>query len=494
MRKIRIILSIATSFVALQVSASTRTQLDSLLQVAIQSNDIQKVKQLLEDGANPELKFDSGLEPTPLMYASAFADGEILDMLLKQRVPLDEIDTNGDPAINWATYYGYVQNMQKLIDAGADIEIESKHGDALDVAYRLWHADSVIDVFRGTILDKSVPKETTQLIRAIRDGKISRVESMLSKGSNANVKDGLEMSALHHAVRANNIKAVSTLLNNGASPDIYNRVGQTPLTIAARFGYLDIVNLLIKKGADVNKADDEYRLTPLIAAAVSGKPEVAEVLLDAGAKLDFEDVVNQSTALHWAIFYQNNEVAKLLIDRGASYTKKCLDGQYTAYTLVIGYENKELKNYIENHRAMQNELIGSWKMNEIHYVYPDTTYKMEVLQGSLLIDEKRYSIMYNPSPRPRKAFESLSKPTEEEMLAGFRSIVFNTGPYEITDDVMLAHPDLAKVPGFEGGKQYYRYRLEGDKLFFRMYDETYPNGDKPEWYGKVEVQFILTKE
>ncbi|WP_420317098.1 hypothetical protein [Ekhidna sp.] len=103
--------------------------------------------------------------------------------------------------------------------------------------------------------------------------------------------------------------------------------------------------------------------------------------------------------------------------------------------------------------------------------------------------------MYNPSPRPRTPFVSLSKPSDEETMAGFRSIVFNTGPYELMeDDIMLALPDLAKVPGFEGGKQFYRYRVEDDKLYFRMYDETYPNGDKPEWFGKVEVQFILTKE
>ena len=102
--------------------------------------------------------------------------------------------------------------------------------------------------------------------------------------------------------------------------------------------------------------------------------------------------------------------------------------------------------------------------------------------------------MYNPSWKARVPFKNLSKPTDNEILAGFRSIVFNSGPYEIIDDVMLAIPDIAKVPGFEGGKQYYRFKMDGDLMTFRMYDETYPNGEKPEWFGKVEVEFIFSRE
>lgn len=494
MRKFRIIFSVAISIAVLGASASTRSQLDSLLQVAVQSNDVQKVKQLFEDGANPELKFDTGLEPTPLMYASAFADGEILDMLLKKRVPLDEVDINGDPAINWATYYGHVSNMRKLIDAGADISLKSKHGDALDVAFRLWHADSVVDVFRGSELDEAIPERISQLIAAIRKSDYSSVKTMTKKGIDANIKDGLGMSPLHHAVRTNDLEMVVLLLDHGADLNVLNRVGQTPLTISARFGYADIAKLLIDRGANVNATDQEYQLTPLIGAAVGGDERIASMLIEVGVTIDHQDVINQCTALHWSIFYNNNDVAKKLIDSGASYTLSCLDNSYSAYTLAKGYENNELKSYIEQKRNADNPLIGSWQLQIINYVYADTTYTINAHQGSLLIGKNRYSIMYNPSWKAREAFKNLSKPTDDEILAGFRSIVFNSGPYEIIDDVMLAIPDIAKVPGFEGGKQYYRFKIESDQLTFRMYDETYPNGEKPEWYGKVEVEFIFKRE
>ena len=50
------------------------------------------------------------------------------------------------------------------------------------------------------------------------------------------------------------------------------------------------------------------------------------------------------------------------------------------------------------------------------------------------------------------------------------------------------------MAGFEGGKQFYHFKKQDEKLTFRMYDETYPNGDKPEWFGKLEVEFIFAKE
>ena len=477
-----------------QVNASNRSELDSLLQIAIQSNDSQKVSQLLAGGADPNMKFSSGLAPTPLMYASAFADGKILDMLLKFDLPLDEVDTNGDPAINWATYYGHVRNMQKLIKAGADIQLKSKHGDALDVAFRLWHADSVIDVFRGSVLENNISSEINQLIESIRKQKLAKVEALLKKGISPDAKDGLGMSALHHAVRINDQKLVGILLEKGADPNVFNRVGQTPLTIAARFGYADIVGLLIEKGANVNATGQQYQLKSLIGAAVGGNVQIVGKLIDSGATIDHQDVINQCTALHWSIFYNNNEVAKKLIDSGASYTLNGLDNSYSAYSLAIGYENGELKSYIEENRMSKNPLIGSWHLQTINYVYADTTYTVDAHQGSLLIGKSRYSIMYNPSWKARVPFKNLSKPTEDEILAGFRSIVFNSGPYEIIDNVMLALPDIAKVPGFEGGKQYYRFKIEDNKMTFRMYDETYPNGEKPEWYGKVEVEFIFNRE
>jgi len=141
-----------------------------------------------------------------------------------------------------------------------------------------------------------------------------------------------------------------------------------------------------------------------------------------------------------------------------------------------------------------NPLEGSWKMQEIHYIYEDTTYVGNTTYGTLLFAPKRYSLLYNPWTTERKAFDTLSKPTDAEIKAAFRSIVFNSGSYEYTDSTVITKADLAKVPGFEGGQQFYNYSIENDELDIMMYDETYPDGNKPEWYGKMKVLFKMKKE
>ncbi|WP_456437614.1 lipocalin-like domain-containing protein [Psychroserpens sp.] len=158
--------------------------------------------------------------------------------------------------------------------------------------------------------------------------------------------------------------------------------------------------------------------------------------------------------------------------------------------IVLSSCNSPKKDVIEK----TNPLEGSWKMQEIHYIYKDTTYIGNITYGTLLFAPKRYSLLYNPWTIERKAFDTLSKPTDAEIKAAFQSIVFNSGSYVYSDSTVVTTADMAKVPGFEGGKQFYNYSIKDDKLDIMMYDETYPDGKKPEWYGKLKILFKMKKE
>jgi len=161
--------------------------------------------------------------------------------------------------------------------------------------------------------------------------------------------------------------------------------------------------------------------------------------------------------------------------------------------LLIGCTPKTKQTLKEN--TINNPLLGSWKMQEIHYIYADTTYiGKPITYGTLLFTPKRYSLLYNPWTSARQAFKVLSKPTDAEIKAAFQSIVFNSGSYIFTDSTVTTTADTAKVPGFEGGKQYYKYTLRGNDLSIIMFDETYPNGAKPDWFGKMKVKFKMIKE
>lgn len=144
--------------------------------------------------------------------------------------------------------------------------------------------------------------------------------------------------------------------------------------------------------------------------------------------------------------------------------------------------------------AKPNALLGSWDIQEVHWVSPDGTRSMVPAQtGILLVNRQRYSLMWTTIPTPRVPFKTLASPTDAETKAGFNSIAFNAGTYEITDSTFTTTALIAKVPGFEGGRQFFRYQLQDEKLTLTMVDEMYPNGSKPAWSGKLEAKLVLKR-
>lgn len=463
--------------------------------IAVSNNDERMVGLLIKRKADPNQKEKKGLEGTPLMYSSVNPTVSIASRLIKAGADVNSIDVNKDPAINWAAYYGNIGLMRLLIKHGADLMMQSKHGTSLDVGLRLWHSDSVMDVFRSTKFNKSVNSQTNALLYAIKGNDLDGVRKLLQSGAAANAKDGLGTPLLQIAAEAGYVAITQLLLTHGADPNQMNRVGQVPLAFATRFHHLEIVKLLLESGADPNLTGEHYRLTPLMGAAVGGDKEIGRLLLEAGARMSVTDSVNQCTALHWAMFYGNILFAKMLLYEGADYHAKVLDNTYTGYSLAKAYGYYELVREMEHLDAKDNPLIGSWKVDQIQYIYKDTTVVVEhVSQGRLTITTNRYHIIYNPWVNPRIPFEVLSKPTDVEIKNAFQTLVFNTGTYTLSDSLFVTTSDIAKVPGFEGGKQYYSVEVDGGQLQLIMKDETYPNGEKPEWYQKLQILFKLTRE
>lgn len=463
--------------------------------IAVSKSNEKMVRLLLKLKADPNKKEREGLQGTPLMYSSINPDVNIAKLLVDRGADVNVIDVNKDPAINWAAYYGNTRLMRLLINNGADLSMQSKHGTSLDVGLRLWHADSVMDVFRSTKFNAAMDVATKALLTAIKTNDLKKVNALLMNGARTNAKDGLGTPLLQIAVESGSHEIVNLLLSNGADPNQMNRVGQVPLSFASRFNHEKAVEQLLLAGADPNKTDTLYRLTPLIGAAVGGNERIGRLLLDAGANMNATDSVNQCTALHWAMFYGNISFAKMLLHQGADYQKEVLNKTYTGYSLAKAYGYNELVREMEHLEAIDNPLIGSWKIEQIQYIYKDTTVVVEkVAQGRLTVTPNRYHIIYNPWVNPRVPFEVLSKPTDSEIKHAFQTLVFNTGTYTLSDSLFITTSDIAKVPGFEGGKQYYALRIDGENVQLTMKDETYPDGEKPEWYQKLQILFKLTRE
>lgn len=462
---------------------------------AVNANQPELVALLLQRGAQPNAQEKNGLQGTALMYACARNELTMPAMLLKAGADVNLIDINGDPALNWATYYGNTRLMQWLIDEGADLSIRSKHGMPVDVGLRLWHADSVMEVFRKNWPGEQLSKLDQQLFGAVQSGNLALTQKLLRKGASPGATDVLDTPLLQLAAQKGDWTMTRLLLEQGANPNQLNRVGMGPLAFAARFGQVAIVELLLQNGADPNRTGDEYKLTPLMGAAVAGNIGIAQQLIEAGADINQQDVINQSAALHWTLFYSHQEFALWLLEKGAEYDKPVLGGQYTTASMASLLGAEKVSRWLEQAMTSKNRLNGSWKVSEIHYQRKDTTIVVDpALQGRFTFTDEHYHLLYNPWINERQTFQNLSEPKPEEMQQAFQTLVFNSGSYTFTDSTLVAVPDIARVPGFEGGTQYYRYEFKEDVLWLTMYDETYPDGTKPDWYQKLQVLFKLTRE
>ena len=104
--------------------------------------------------------------------------------------------------------------------------------------------------------------------------------------------------ALVDAVKNGDTAKVQSLLDKGANPNLKTDDGKTVLMLAAYLGHTDIAKLLIDKGADVNATDKDGK-TALMYAAEKGNLDVAQLLLNKGADINAVDN-NGKTALQIA--------------------------------------------------------------------------------------------------------------------------------------------------------------------------------------------------
>lgn len=141
-----------------------------------------------------------------------------------------------------------------------------------------------------------------------------------------------------------------------------------------------------------------------------------------------------------------------------------------------------------------NPLLGAWHLTGVEWLSTEGSSALtDVQPGLFVFTAGHYALMWSPINKPRTPFKVLSQPTDEEAIAGFKSVIFNGGSYQYTAGKLVTQAEVAKVPGFETGQQFFEVSAAADLLTLTFYDENYPDGSKPEWAGKWRTVFTLKK-
>lgn len=294
------------------------------LRSAIWSRNLASVKDAID--AEPETVHASGPhprfggQPTPIQIASERGDIDIVRTLLDEGADPDSgTDVYGWSALQLAAHWGHTQIVDLLIGRGAKVDIFTCAllGDAEGVARILTddpeaaktsglsdapplHVASTPEVAR-ILLEHGAPLESvdtngnTPLVSAIGNrnkdtavylieqgarvhpcmlaalGLTDRLAALIDERPDA-IHDEVPIgqiavvgTSLHAAAQHNQTDVVELLLAKGADPNARADMGQTPLHLCSDSA---IARQLVEAGADPTSVDDEHGTTPLTWAKI----------------------------------------------------------------------------------------------------------------------------------------------------------------------------------------------------------------------------------
>jgi ankyrin repeat protein len=312
------------SMSARKAAPAHKPELDGPLLAAIREGDGPTIQSLLENGADPNSRDDSG-DPA-VVLAVLFADTDILRLLLEHHAdPNARLKDGANPLVR-AAYHR--DKVKLLLDYGAEVD-----NLAMVAAARVPGSCSTLELllqYGG--MGRAQVNGYTALMAAAGNGDLESVTFLIKHGAEANARTSNGCTALYTAAIAGNPEVISILLDHGGDPNVVCELIdtggdiETPAMLAAAMRWTECLRRLIAKGASVNVQGGPFERTPLIVASTTGNEEIVRLLLDAGADAKAKDA-SADTSLDWAVRRGQTEIVKLLKQAGAEETQQPRRGE-----------------------------------------------------------------------------------------------------------------------------------------------------------------------
>jgi ankyrin repeat protein len=254
---------------------------------AIKKNDIDKLKQLVNYGADVNEKTKNGR--TSLHYAAKYSTNiDILKYLLLQGAYVNAKDKDNFTPLHYAAQSNSnVVILKYLVSKGADINAKNIEGNTpIDVASGQ-NENAIYLRNIGGQSEKYIQKfKVIDIFDAIQKDDLDKLRQLIDAGANVNEKNDYGSTPLHYATEiTTNIDIFKYLVSQRADINAKNHDDSTPLHYAAKktMNNVFIMKYLISQGADVN-AKDRYGRTPLDRAITDGHIENSIYLRSVGGQ------------------------------------------------------------------------------------------------------------------------------------------------------------------------------------------------------------------
>lgn len=304
--------------VALAAAAPAAAQIPASVSTALADGDPQALSAALDAGADPDARAETGLQATALMLAASNPDPGLTRVLIAAGADIEIRDAMGDPAINWAAYYGHSAVVSELLAAGAS-HLQVGHGSVTEIAIRRGNQATLALALEADGQLPARDRIAVLLETAVMTGDVAMMNEIGQLRDLSTATDWAGRPLLHAAARAGRADSAAALIAAGADVDAVDAIGFTALFEAARDRRAEVVDVLIGAGANVDHVAGEngMSLTAVHLAAIGGDADVVSRIAAAGANPDRQGVTG-ATALYWAAFEGQQDAVLALLDAGAN--------------------------------------------------------------------------------------------------------------------------------------------------------------------------------
>ncbi|XP_029295735.1 ankyrin repeat and death domain-containing protein 1A [Cottoperca gobio] len=285
---------------------------------AAKRNDVETMK-TLGRGLNANARNVNNR--TALHYAVAGKNKEAVQLLLQRRVKVDQKDKYGVAPIHLAAWFGSLEILKLLVQAGAEQKIENEEGlNIMHCAAINNHTDIVeyiIDDLQMKELDKDDQSGHRAFALAAEHGCVKMLDMLIVPYDLATMKPNKNGDTpLHLAAKNGHLDAVQSLLQSFDTRDEVNMDGETALYQAADSSEEECVLVLLEAGCDPNILTTT-KCSALHPVSERGDTSLVQLLLDYKAHTDFQNQ-HLEAPIHLAVKNSHIPVLHSLLKAGCN--------------------------------------------------------------------------------------------------------------------------------------------------------------------------------
>jgi ankyrin repeat protein len=244
---------------------------------------------------------------------------------------------------------GYVSEITRLINNGADIFAETDQG-ATPLIFAVSNnqtevAKLLIDY--GSDVNKVTTQTVTPLIIAVKNQNAEIAEALIREGADIDANDKYNATALHYASVYGYFQLVDLLLYYNASIDKKTIDGSTPLLASIWAGNADITDILIQNHANLETRDNEG-FTPFLMAALNGDTLIMRLLFVKGADIYATNNSNHN-ALALTIIANQKDATQFLLKIGDKWAA-LENNAINPYIIASKYRRKDILKILDTNK------------------------------------------------------------------------------------------------------------------------------------------------